>query len=111
MRPVNRPADIGPTFTVMTERAFWIAIAPLSQPEQAHALDLFRRWRYAATRADDGRPPQCAAPWKHAAAALSAELQALLGHHAEPIAPPPYATQVSALRALAVTAFHRRAIQ
>jgi len=111
MRPVNRPADIGPTFTVMTERAFWIAIAPLSQPEQAHALDLFRRWRYAATRADDGRPPQCAAPWKHAAAALSAELQALLEHHAEPIAPPPYAAQVSALRALAVTAFHRRAIQ
>ncbi len=94
---------------VMTERAFWIAIAPLSQPEQAHALDLFRRWRYAATRADDGRPPQCAAPWKHAAPALATELQNYLEtrHPGRLTIPPAHAAQIHALRTLAITAARR----
>ncbi|GBQ95401.1 hypothetical protein ACFFGF_10025 [Asaia lannensis] len=94
---------------VMTERAFWIAIAPLSQAEQAHALDLFRRWRYAATRADDGRPPQCAAPWKHAASALAKELQNYCAtrHPGRVTIPPAHAAQIDALRGLAITAARR----
>ncbi|GBQ14796.1 hypothetical protein [Swaminathania salitolerans] len=95
----------------MTERAFWIAIAPMPQADQLHALTLFRDWRFAATRAADGRPLQCAAPWKRVAAAKAAELQGHLARHTQPITPPPYAAQVNALRALAISAFHRGAIQ
>lgn len=95
----------------MTERAFWISLAPLPPAEQLRALALFRDWRFAATRAADGRPLQCAAPWKRVAAAKAAELQGHLARHAQPIAPPLYAAQVNALRALALTAARRGAIQ
>ncbi|MDL2172026.1 hypothetical protein [Asaia sp. HumB] len=95
----------------MTERAFWISLAAIPEADQLHALDLFRRWRYAATRAADGRPLQCAAPWKRTAAALAAELQGHLARHAHTLTPPPYAAQVNALRALAITAYHRGTIQ
>ncbi|RUT25985.1 hypothetical protein C0V97_09125 [Asaia sp. W19] len=95
----------------MTERAFWISLAPMPHADQLRALTLFREWRFAAACANDGRPLPCAAPWKRAATAKAAELQGFLARHAQPIASPPYAAQVNALRALAISAFHRGAIQ
>lgn len=109
MQPIDRPADLDPAISAMTERAFWIAIARLPEAEQARALTLFRHWRFALDKTRDGRPPHTVAHWHKTANACGHDLASLLA--SRPNNPPPHFAQISALRNLAITAARRGAIQ
>lgn len=98
-------------FNTMTESAFAQAIADLAETERSRAIALYRRWRFAYRRTSDGRPPECASGWLKAAEAAAAEITAFLDLHRPQIVPAHHCAQISALRALAVTAARRGAIQ
>lgn len=98
-------------FSRATEQDFTDACSQMAGDKALEATNLFRRWRFAHRRTCDERGSVCVAGWRKAAAAAATELTTLLIQHPPLICSPYIIREIKALRALAITAARRGAIQ